>query len=44
MRQTTNKCNNATKSAPKVTGGPKQAPVAKAKKSMKPEMDNDKTV
>jgi len=44
MRQTTNKCKNTTKSAPKVTGGPKEAPVTNAKKARKCEMDNDKNV
>ena len=41
---TTNKRNNITKSAPKVTGGPKEDPVTKAKKSRKHEMGNDKNV
>ena len=41
---TSNKCNNTTQSAPKVIGGPKQAPVTKAKKSTKPVMDNNKNV
>jgi len=41
---TSNKCNNITQSAPKVTGGPKQAPVTKAKKPTKPVMDNNKNV
>ena len=41
---TTNKRNNTTKSAPKVTGGPKEDPVTKAKKSRKREMGINKNV
>jgi hypothetical protein len=41
---TSNKCNNTTQSAPKVTGGPKQAPVTKAKEPKKTVMDNNKNV
>jgi hypothetical protein len=41
---TSNKCNNNTKSASNITGGPKQAPVTKAKKPTKPLRDNNKTV
>ena len=36
-----NKCNNTTPSSPKVTGGPKQAPLTKAKKPKKPVIDNN---
>ena len=44
MRQTPLISATTLQSVPKITGGPKEAPVTKAKKSVKPEMDNDKNV